>query len=137
MPPERFATATAASEDPVRLMRARTAIIIGAGPAGLTAAFELLERSDVKPIVFEASEEIGGLARTIRHNGNRMDIGGHRFFSKSDRVMDWWVKILPLQAATNGASPELQISYQRQSRSLTLPSDGADPEEADQVRMAA
>ena len=116
-------------------MRARTAIIIGAGPAGLTAAFELLERSDVKPIVFEASEEIGGLARTVRHNGNRMDIGGHRFFSKSDRVMDWWVKILPLQAATNGASPELQISYQRQSRSLTLPSDGADPEEADQVML--
>ena len=58
MPPERFATATAASEDPVRLMRARTAIIIGAGPAGLTAAFELLERSDVKPIVFEASEVV-------------------------------------------------------------------------------
>ena len=87
-------------------MSEHTAIIIGAGPAGLTAAYELLERSDVKPIVFESSEEIGGLARTVCHNGNRMDIGGHRFFSKSDRVMDWWVKMLPLQAAANGAPSE-------------------------------
>jgi len=113
----------------------KTAIIIGAGPAGLTAAFELLERSDVKPLVFEASEEIGGLARTVRHNGNRMDIGGHRFFSKSDRVMDWWARILPLQAASNGASRDLRIGYQRQSRSLTLPSAGADPEGADEVML--
>jgi protoporphyrinogen oxidase len=116
-------------------MSERTAIIIGAGPAGLTAAYELLERSDVKPVVFEASEEIGGLARTVCHNGNRMDIGGHRFFSKSDRVMDWWVKMLPLQAATNGAPSDLQITYQRKSRPITLPSGGADPEAVDQVML--
>ena len=61
-------------------------MIIGAGPAGLTAALELLRRTDVVPIVLEASEEIGGISRTIKYKGNRMDIGGHRFFSKSDQI---------------------------------------------------
>ena len=73
----------------------KTALLIGAGPAGLTAALEFLRRSDVHPIVLEASHEIGGISRTIRHNGNRIDIGGHRFFSKSDRVMNWWMDLMP------------------------------------------
>ncbi len=77
----------------------KRAIIIGAGPAGLTAAYELLDRTDIKPIVFEASYAIGGISRTVNYKGNRIDIGGHRFFSKSGRVMDWWVNILPLQGA--------------------------------------
>ena len=76
----------------------QTAVIIGAGPAGLTAAYELLERTAIKPIVLEASEHMGGIARTVNYKGNRIDIGGHRFFSKSDRVMDWWLRMLPLQA---------------------------------------
>lgn len=71
------------------------AVIAGAGPAGLTAAFELLSRTRVKPVVFEATDTIGGISRTVNHNGNRMDIGGHRFFSKSDRVMDWWSERMP------------------------------------------
>ncbi|MDO9693396.1 MAG: NAD(P)/FAD-dependent oxidoreductase [Candidatus Latescibacteria bacterium] len=75
----------------------KRAAIIGAGPAGLTAALELLERTDVVPVVFEASDALGGLSRTVVHAGNRIDIGGHRFFSKSDRVMDWWLRILPQQ----------------------------------------
>ena len=70
-------------------------IIIGAGPAGLTAALEFLRKTDVQPIVLEASGEIGGISRTIRYKGNRMDIGGHRFFSKSDRVMQWWMELMP------------------------------------------
>lgn len=115
-------------------MGERTAIIIGAGPAGLTAAYELLERSEIHPVVFEASEEIGGLARTVRHNGNRMDIGGHRFFSKSDRVMEWWTRMMPLQAPGDGLPSELRITYQRQSRPLALPSGGADPS-ADEVLL--
>ena len=73
----------------------RRAIIIGAGPAGLTAALELLRRTDIQPIILEASGEIGGISRTIRYKGNRMDIGGHRFFSKSDRVMQWWMDLMP------------------------------------------
>ena len=66
----------------------RKAIIIGAGPAGLTAAYELLKRSDIIPVILEKSGDIGGISKTINYKGNRMDIGGHRFFSKSDRVMN-------------------------------------------------
>ena len=77
---------------------ARKAIIIGAGPAGLTAGLELLRRTDIVPVILEASDEIGGISRTIRYKGNRMDIGGHRFFSKSDRVMQWWMELMPPEA---------------------------------------
>jgi len=80
----------------------KTAVIAGAGPAGLTAALELLACTDVQPIVFEADSMVGGLAKTVVHNGNRMDIGGHRFFSKSTRVMDWWLGILPLERGGSG-----------------------------------
>lgn len=73
-------------------------VIIGGGPAGLTAALELTARSKHKPIVLEALDDVGGISRTIEFKGNRMDIGGHRFFSKSDWVMDWWRKIMPLPA---------------------------------------
>jgi protoporphyrinogen oxidase len=78
-------------------MNQKIAIIIGAGPAGLTAAYELIGKSSIKPIIFEMSSDIGGISKTINYKGNRMDIGGHRFFSKSDRVMKWWQNILPLQ----------------------------------------
>ena len=77
----------------------KTAIIIGAGPAGLTAAYELLDKTDIKPIIYEKSDYIGGISKTINYKGNRIDIGGHRFFSKSERVMNWWMNILPLQGA--------------------------------------
>lgn len=78
-------------------MNKNIVIIIGAGPAGLTAAYELIKRTDYKPIIFEKSSDIGGISKTINYKGNRLDIGGHRFFSKSDRVMNWWQNILPLQ----------------------------------------
>jgi protoporphyrinogen oxidase len=77
----------------------KVAIIAGAGPAGLTAAYELLKRTDIHPIVCEATDAIGGIAQTFNYKGNRIDIGGHRFFSKVDRVMKWWFNILPLQGA--------------------------------------
>lgn len=80
-------------------MAQKIAIIIGAGPAGLTAAYELLDKTDIKPIVFEATGEIGGISKTAIYKGNRIDTGGHRFFSKSTRVMEWWQNILPLQGA--------------------------------------
>lgn len=80
-------------------MSQKTAIIIGAGPAGLTAAYELLDKTDIKPIIYEMSEDIGGISKTVKYNGNRIDIGGHRFFSKNDRVMEWWQNIMPLQGA--------------------------------------
>ena len=108
-------------------LQGKTALIVGAGPAGLTAALEFLKQSGVRPIVIEATQEIGGIARTVRYKGNRMDIGGHRFFSKSDRVMQWWLEQMPLEA---GAGDEV-ISYHNQSRSIAgMPastnSNGAD-----------
>src|SRR5882757_2506092 len=94
----------------------RTAMIIGAGPAGLTAAYELLTRTDIMPLVLERSTSMGGLSRTVNYKGNRIDIGGHRFFSKSDRVMEWWLNILPLQP---GAEGEFEVSYQNQKRTVS------------------
>src|SRR6202046_1267712 len=97
----------------------KTAVIIGAGPAGLTAGLELLRRAGIKPILLEASEEIGGISRTIKYKGNRMDIGGHRFFSKSDRVMQWWVDLMPPDVDAAGSEPE--ISYQGNTRVVAVP----------------
>jgi protoporphyrinogen oxidase len=92
----------------------RVAVIAGAGPAGLTAAFELLQRSDIRPLVFEADSQVGGISRTVNYRGNRMDLGGHRFFSKSDWVMQWWQSILPVQATA-----PIELAYQGQQRELT------------------
>jgi protoporphyrinogen oxidase len=103
----------------------RKAIIIGAGPAGLTAALELLRRTDIVPIILEASGEIGGISRTIRYKGNRMDIGGHRFFSKSDRVMQWWMDLMPPEMpagdAASATPAAVDISYQGKRRVVTVP----------------
>ena len=73
-------------------------VIIGAGPAGLTAAYELLKnKEDYEVTILEESNEIGGISRTVKYNGNRMDIGGHRFFSKDERIMNLWKEIMPVQ----------------------------------------
>lgn len=104
------------------------AVIAGAGPAGLTAALELLRTTDVKPVIFEADDVIGGISRTARYNGNRMDIGGHRFFSKSDTVMDWWQGILPLQ----GVASKDDIAI---GRTVPLTEGGPDPEKTDYVML--
>ena len=74
-------------------------IIIGAGPAGLTAALELCRRSNMEVIVLEQDHAVGGISRTVRYKGNCMDLGGHRYFSKSETVMNWWRDLLP--AATD------------------------------------
>jgi len=107
----------------------RTAIIIGGGPAGLTAAHELLKNTDVRPIILEADNILGGISRTVKHNGNRIDIGGHRFFSKSDRVMDWWLDVMPMQR-----TGDVALRYQGKNRSLSG-TDGPDPEQEDRVML--
>ena len=94
----------------------KTAIIVGAGPAGLTAALEFCRRSSIRPVVLEAGDRIGGISCTIRHNGNRLDIGGHRFFSKSDRVMDWWTELMPVVDAE--CDREFAIKYQNRQRAI-------------------
>lgn len=78
----------------------KKAVIIGAGPAGLTAGYELLvQTSNVEVCILEESGKFGGISRTVNYKGNRMDMGGHRFFSKVPEVNEWWEKMLPLQGA--------------------------------------
>jgi protoporphyrinogen oxidase len=110
----------------------KRAIIIGAGPAGLTAAYELLTRTGIRPIVIEKSEHMGGISRTVNYKGNRIDIGGHRFFSKSDRVMEWWLQMLPLQASENGPTA---IKYHRMEQAITPSASGPDPGAAERVML--
>jgi protoporphyrinogen oxidase len=100
----------------------RTAVIVGGGPAGLTAAYELQRSSDVRPLVFELGEQVGGISRTINYRGNRMDLGGHRFFSKSDWVMNWWQSILPVAANQDvgGQAAALRLAYQGSARDFTV-----------------
>jgi len=93
----------------------RTVVIAGAGPAGLTAALELLRNTDCRPLVFEADTQVGGISRTVNYRGNRMDLGGHRFFSKSDWVMNWWQEILPVAEGEAGREA-MSLAYQGQSR---------------------
>lgn len=112
-------------------MNQKQAIIIGAGPAGLTAAFEFVTRSGIVPIVLEGSEAMGGISRTIQYKGNRIDIGGHRFFSKSDRVMNWWLQIMPLQSTPG----EQSITYQQKTRTIGGSADGPNPETTDEVML--
>ena len=102
----------------------RQAIIAGAGPAGLTAALELLRHTDVVPLVFESDSQVGGISKTVNYRGNRMDLGGHRFFSKSDWVMQWWQDILPVAAADREAAESFNLSYQGQTRNF-MPSGAA------------
>jgi protoporphyrinogen oxidase len=115
-----------------RDMKQGTVIIIGAGPAGLTAALEFERRTGIKPILLEASHEIGGISRTILYKGNRMDIGGHRFFSKSDRVMRWWLDLIPVEA---GHGEKDQLSYQGQQREVPAATPAPDPRTEDLVML--
>jgi protoporphyrinogen oxidase len=100
-------------------------LIIGAGPAGLTAAYELLDKSEeYEVVVLEESDCIGGISRTVNYKGNRMDMGGHRFFSKVPEVNQWWEKMLP----TQGALPYDDVILNRTS---TIAPDGPDPQQTD------
>lgn len=114
------------------MAKSKTAVIIGAGPAGLTAAYELLEGTDIKPVVFEASSDIGGISKTINFKGNRIDIGGHRFFSKSDKVMKWWSNILPIEDSP--ASKTFNLKY-RGHTGVLKGGKGPNPSRTDDVML--
>ncbi len=113
-------------------MAEQIAVIIGAGPAGLTAAYELLTTTTIKPIILEADGVVGGLARTVNYKQNLIDIGGHRFFSKSDRIMDWWLHILPLEP---GQEDAFTIAYQGQQRTIDTAQANGQPPDGDRVML--
>lgn len=129
----------------------KIAIIAGAGPAGLTAAYELLKRTDITPIVLESTNAIGGIAQTYNYKGNRIDIGGHRFFSKSKRVMDWWFNIMPVQGhpAADTKEKKHEVDYatevvmqylcpectEESTKSTKITKSAPDPEKEDNVML--
>ena len=107
----------------------KKALIIGAGPAGLTAAYELLTKSkDIEVIVFEESDCFGGISKTVNYKGNRMDMGGHRFFSKIPEVNEWWDNMLPMQGAPTYDDIVLK-------REMPVHKGGPDPEKEDRVML--
>ena len=109
----------------------KRALILGAGPAGLTAAYELLKREhtdDFEVTVLEESEYLGGISRTVDYKGYRMDMGGHRFFSKVPEVNAWWEAMLPKQGAP--ASDDIALD-----RRVSLNKGGPDPEKEDRVML--
>lgn len=107
-------------------------VIAGAGPAGLTAAYELLKQNDYIVIIFEKTMLIGGISQTYNYNGNRIDIGGHRFFSKSTRVMNWWENILPIQGMEY---PDIILNYQNKTHQINTNPKGPDPEIEEKVML--
>jgi len=121
----------------------KTAIIIGAGPAGLTAAYELLDKTDIKPIIYEKTDYIGGLSKTINYNGNRLDIGPHHFYTKSERILNWWTNILPLQGAPEIDDLALDRTVELASQSTTrevgsdkiIRNPAPDPRKEDKVML--
>ena len=105
-----------------------TAIIIGAGPAGLTAAYQLLKSTEIKPVILEATEYIGGLSRTAVYKNNRIDIGGHRFFTKNPEIEKIWLDLMPLQGVNSFDDDKL-------GRKKELSSDGPNPNKEDKVML--
>ena len=105
-------------------------VIIGAGPAGLTAAYELLKDNseNYEVVILEETNEIGGISKTINYKNNRIDIGGHRFFSKNEDIMNLWKHLMPVQGYDS-------IDDKILKRSKKLEENGPDPEKDDNVLL--
>ena len=104
-------------------------VIIGAGPAGLSCAYQLLKNNKkINVILIEESDSVGGISKTVLHNGNRMDLGGHRFFTKNEEVFSLWKEIMPLQG--NPAYDDKLLGIKKD-----LVPKGADPEKEDNVLL--
>ena len=110
-------------------MKKKKVIIIGAGPAGLTAGYELLKRSnDYEVTILEATKSIGGISKTVKYKDYRMDIGGHRFFSKDEKVLNFWEEIMPTQG-------RLPYDYKKTNRITKTIKNGPDPNKEDNVML--
>ena len=110
-------------------MKKKEVIIIGAGPAGLTAGYEILKKSNKYNVtILESSNDIGGISKTVKYKGYRMDIGGHRFFSKDDNVVNFWKEIMPYQG-------ELPFDYKETGRSTKTFDGGPNPNKNDKVML--
>lgn len=110
-------------------MKKKKIIIIGAGPAGLSTGYELLKKSNkYDVIILEESDSIGGISRTVNYKGNRMDIGGHRFFSKDKDVLEFWNEVMPTQGYPSYDDKKL-------GRNKPLVDGGPDPEKEDNVML--
>jgi len=107
-------------------MNKKNIVIIGAGPAGLTSAYQALKEKDLHPIIVEESKEIGGISKTVEYKGNRIDIGGHRFFTKSDEVMNIWTEVMKPQGKPS--SDDILLN-----RNIQVTQGGPDPEKDDNV----
>ena len=102
-------------------------VIIGAGPAGLTCAYQLLKKNkNINITILEESNSVGGISKTVSYKGNRMDLGGHRFFTKNKEVLSLWKEIMPLQGALAYDDKILGIEKD-------LDKEGIDPEKDDNV----
>lgn len=106
----------------------KCAIIIGAGPAGLTAAYKLLKETDIKPIILESENAVGGISKTVEYKGNRMDLGGHRFFTKNKEINDLWMELMPVQGSPSYDDAKLGTKK-------TFDGIGPDPEKEDRVML--
>ncbi len=110
-------------------MEKKRAFVIGGGPAGLTAAYELLSKdAGYEVTLFEESDTFGGISKTVAYKGNRMDMGGHRFFSKMPEINEWWEKMMPLQGKPSKDDIIL-------NREIPLKPEGPDPEKTDVVML--
>ncbi|MBO5397493.1 MAG: NAD(P)/FAD-dependent oxidoreductase [Clostridia bacterium] len=105
-------------------------VIIGAGPAGLTAGYELLKdkKGEYEVVILEADNRIGGISKTVNVDGNRMDLGGHRFFSKDEEVMKFWKELMPIQGQNS-------LDDEKLGREKPLSTDGPNPETEDRVML--
>ena len=102
-------------------------VIIGAGPAGLTAGYYLLKNSkDYEVTILESSNQVGGISKTINYDGNRMDLGGHRFFTKDDKVNEIWQELMKIQGT--GSYDDIKLDTKKE---FSL--DGPTPEKEDNV----
>ena len=105
----------------------KNVVIIGAGPAGLSCAYEILKNNkNIKVTIFEEEEMVGGISKTVNYKGNRIDIGGHRFFTKNEEVKKLWLELLPLQNKPAYDDKILNIEKK-------FPKKGKNPEKDDSV----